>query len=154
MTDGRAFEWKVRDFLIASGYWVIRAAGSKGAVDLVALRCKTPSPGMWTKARMPLFVQAKAHRFGLPEKEWNALVELARACGAVPILAERPERGVVRFWALLGPKEPRRQEPRTLFRPGENVAGDVVKGWAIDGDRPYRVGRNLALNRDAREAPA
>src|SRR6185295_12494873 len=34
---GRSFEYKVRNYLLDRGYWVIRAAGSKGCADLVAL---------------------------------------------------------------------------------------------------------------------
>ena len=34
---GRRLEWLARDALIAQGYTVIRSAGSKGPVDLVAI---------------------------------------------------------------------------------------------------------------------
>lgn len=35
---GRRNEWRSRDILLAAGYWVSRAAGSKGAFDLIAFR--------------------------------------------------------------------------------------------------------------------
>lgn len=38
---GRAFEYKVRDFLKKSWPLVVRAAGSKGPVDIVAIRPET-----------------------------------------------------------------------------------------------------------------
>jgi len=73
---GRRFEWKVRDYLKARGYVVIRAAASK-PVDLVALRpgeillveCKYNSP--LTKARK------------------RELLELARASGAKVVIASK-----------------------------------------------------------------
>ena len=40
--SGRAFEWAYRKYLIAQGYSVLRAAGSKGPFDLV----------FWTSAPM------------------------------------------------------------------------------------------------------
>ena len=36
-TKGRAFEYEVRDYMKSLGWWVIRAASSKGHFDLVCL---------------------------------------------------------------------------------------------------------------------
>lgn len=36
--QGRRVEWKVRDYLIANGYDVVRAAASKGPADLVCFK--------------------------------------------------------------------------------------------------------------------
>jgi hypothetical protein len=36
-TKGRAFEYEVRDYMRSLGWWVIRAASSKGFYDLVCL---------------------------------------------------------------------------------------------------------------------
>jgi hypothetical protein len=57
---GRRAEWKSRDYLIACGYTVVRAAGSKGAFDLVA----------W-KADGGMLVQVKSGR-------WPGRVERAK----------------------------------------------------------------------------
>lgn len=38
--SGRRFEYKVRDYLEAHGYYVVRSAGSHGAIDLVGIRKK------------------------------------------------------------------------------------------------------------------
>jgi Holliday junction resolvase len=92
---GRRFEWKVRDDLIANGYEVMRAAGSKGStkVDLIAVK-----PGQM------LFIQCK-NSGALPPAEWDRIVEVAGWVGAVPILAANGERGRgVAYTRLLGPK--------------------------------------------------
>lgn len=95
---GRRFEWRVRDDLMANGYEVVRAAGSKGSskVDLFALK-----PGQL------LLVQCK--RTGaLPAAEWDRLVEVAAWVGGVPILAAVPKSGRgIAYTRLLGPKRPR-----------------------------------------------
>ena len=36
---GRRLEYRARDELIAQGYTVVRSAGSKGPIDLVAIGC-------------------------------------------------------------------------------------------------------------------
>lgn len=48
---GRRAEWKTRDLLARQGYTVVRAAGSKGAFDLIA----------WSRT-LALLVQVKAGR--------------------------------------------------------------------------------------------
>lgn len=37
-TDGRRFEYAVRNDLEADGYWVMRSAGSKTKADLIAIK--------------------------------------------------------------------------------------------------------------------
>jgi Holliday junction resolvase len=104
---GRNFEWKIRDDLIANGFEVLRAAGSKGSskIDLLAIK-----PGQL------LFIQAK--RSGaLPPAEWDRLVEVAAWVDAVPILAANGPhgRGVV-YTRLLAPKaRGRRVQPCEPF---------------------------------------
>jgi hypothetical protein len=78
---GRALEYRVRDELRAGKYFVTRSPASKSPVDLVAIR-----PGH------VYLIQCKRHG-QLPVIEWNALFELARSCGAVPILASQSETG-------------------------------------------------------------
>ena len=89
---GRALEHRVRTHLREEGYEVLRTAGSKSKVDLVAI-----------KAGQILFVQCK--RSGaLPPAEWNALWDLAQMVGAVPVLAEQLVRGR-RYWRLTARKD-------------------------------------------------
>ena len=72
---GRAFEWRVRDYLRGKGYLVVRSAASKGPFDLVALR----------KGEV-LLVQCKYHGY-ISKKERETLVRVARMVGAIPVLA-------------------------------------------------------------------
>jgi Holliday junction resolvase len=89
---GRDLEHRVRTELRKQGYEVLRTAGSKSKVDLVALK-----PGQI------LFVQCK--RSGaLPPAEWNGLWDLARMAGAVPVLAEQLTRGR-KYWRLMARKD-------------------------------------------------
>lgn len=98
---GRDLEHRVRTHLRNEGYEVLRTAGSKSKVDLVAIK-----PGQI------LFVQCK--RSGaLPPAEWNALWDLAQMVGAVPVLAEQLARGR-KYWRLTGRKDqPGRRQPYT-----------------------------------------
>ena len=99
---GRAFEYRTRDKLLDMGaVYVMRAAQSKGKVDLLALwHGKWQSNGdavpPIAKTGPPWIVQCK--RDGrLPAAEKLALLEIAEQTGAIPILAktERNGRGVL-----------------------------------------------------------
>jgi Holliday junction resolvase len=111
---GTRFEHKTRDDLIANGYDVIRAAGSKGPtkVDLVAVK-----PGSL------IFIQCKATGT-LPPAEWDRLVEVSGWVGAVPVLAANGPRGRgIVYTRLLGPKRRRaRTQPCEPFLPDEIAA--------------------------------
>lgn len=72
---GRALEHAARKLLDDAGYWTMRSAGSKGAVDVLAMK-----PGQ------TLLVQCKSNG-SLPSAEWNELYALAARLGAVPVLA-------------------------------------------------------------------
>jgi Holliday junction resolvase len=90
---GQTFEHCVRDDLRSRGFLlVVRAAGSKGPVDLVAARLNEL-----------LLVQCKRSLRCDPE-EWNALFTLAAACGAGPLVAGRPGRGRLKYMRLLAAK--------------------------------------------------
>ena len=95
-TVGRRVEHQVRDDLSQAG-WVIaaRAAGSKGAADLVAFK-----PG-----RVAL-VQVKRTNALLPPAERQALIALADTLGhgiALPIVATKPPRWAINYRLLTGP---------------------------------------------------
>lgn len=74
---GRRFEWRVRDYLTMLGYFVVRSAGSRGPVDLVALR----------RGRV-LLVQCRARGRGVPPE----LRDLAARLGAEAVLARKEGR--------------------------------------------------------------
>lgn len=74
---GRAFEYRVIRDLQERGFWCIRAAGSKGAVDVLAL----------AKGQI-LLVQAKTSG-KFPRSEREVLVLLAESLDATPVLVDR-----------------------------------------------------------------
>lgn len=98
---GTDFERKTRHHLEAEGYEVIRSAGSKGKIDLVAF-----------KTGAFLFVQCKLN--GLcPPAERVEILRLARMGGATPLVAHRKPDGrkvTVGYRRLLGPG-PKEFEP-------------------------------------------
>jgi len=110
---GRDFEARVRAALEASGWWVVRSAGSQGAVDLVAGR-----EGVWW------LVQCKRGGRGQlgPRARW-ALWTAATRTWAVPVLAvaDRGATGPVAWWRLDAADPPGGRwtpvDPRTAWRP-------------------------------------
>lgn len=109
---GRDLEHRVRAHLREEGYEVLRTAGSKSKVDLVAIK-----PGQI------LLVQCK--RSGaLPPAEWNALWDLAAMVGAVPVLAEQLPRGR-KYWRLTG-----RKDQPGLRQPYTEIVLDELAGVA------------------------
>lgn len=112
---GVAFERRVRTELERALFYVVRAAGSRGAVDLVAVR-----------ADVDLFVQVKRERTGFPRKEWEEVRRIAGDHGAVPVLASADGRAV--RWEVLN------VEWSGTFRPD---------GKAFDPRRLQEVGDDL-----------
>jgi Holliday junction resolvase len=80
-----AFERDVKRWLEGLGYFVVRSAGSRGPADHVALRAPD----------VRLLVQAKVDG-RLPRAERLALLAAADLAGALPVLVDRPARGVRR----------------------------------------------------------
>lgn len=97
---GRAFEYRTRDKLLKNGaVYVMRAAQSKGKVDLLAL-WPIPEPYAskgWTEHRpAPWLVQCKYSIHGggrLSPGEGADLVELAAQTGGVPVFARPGKNG-------------------------------------------------------------
>lgn len=92
--NGADFERKTRHDLEEQGYEVIRSAGSKGKVDLVAF-----------KTGQILFVQNKLNGLCAPA-ERSRLRDLAGMVGALPIVAYSHKEGrsaaTVRYRLLTG----------------------------------------------------
>lgn len=110
---GTAFERKVAADLTDNGYLVIRAAGSHGAADLVAVK-----PGQ------VLFVQVKLGGAGAcPPAEWDVFYRLAVSVAALPILAYRPGRQGIAYWLVAGPKaRVTKTPPAVAWTPDELAA--------------------------------
>ena len=88
---GARRERQVRDSLVAAGWLVVRATGSLGFADLVALKA----------GERPLMVEVKANA-GSPFKNFpperrRELVEAAEMAGAVAVLAHWPPRGKLQW---------------------------------------------------------
>lgn len=104
---GRAFEYRVRDYLDKREYFWVRSAGSKGVADLVALKDGYPA----------LLIQCKRHG-AMPPKEWNALLIAAAEAGAEPVLARNDAKHHIELLRLTywkdgrGAKQP--MEPYTI----------------------------------------
>lgn len=89
---GKRTEYKVRDVLVDEGWWVIRAGGSLGAADFVALKA----------GERPVLVQVKSTAAG-PFSDFGpaaraTLREVAKETGAVPVLAHWPTHGKLRWY--------------------------------------------------------
>lgn len=99
MSAGIDFERRTRVDLEGNGYWTMRAAGSHGAVDVLAIK-----PGQI------LGVQCKLRNPLIPPAERTALLDWAARCDAVPLVASRVKQGrrtvvVYRRLTGVGPKE-------------------------------------------------
>lgn len=92
---GYAFEQKVAGDLTQDGYYVVRAGGSHGVADLVALK-----PGQ------VLLVQCKTNGI-VTAAEWNKLYDVATRVEAVALVAYRPRRGIIAYRAIQVRREPR-----------------------------------------------
>jgi hypothetical protein len=101
-SDGRKLEYAAQHDLEADGYWVIRAAGSKGHADLVAIK-----PGsVLGMASETLFVQCKLSGAMTPG-ERHSLTALAAQLGGTAVCARWAKNGRaarhVEFRELTGP---------------------------------------------------
>jgi Holliday junction resolvase len=86
---GDYLERQTRHALVAHGWIVVRAAGSLGVADLVALR----------RNNTPLLISCKVG--GLPPPiERQQLMDAADRSGARPIVATRENRGWVVLYAM------------------------------------------------------
>lgn len=124
--QGAAFERKTRKHLEENGYEVIRSAGSKGKVDLVAF-----------KRGELLFVQNKINGLCAPA-ERSRLRDLAGMVDALPLVAYSHKEGraaaVVRYRLLTGdgPKHWASWTPDHAMKP-------VCEHWRLQAE-PERAG--------------
>ena len=97
---GDYHERRVRDQLMERGFYVVRAAGSLGPADLVALR----------HDRKPRLIACKITG-SITYDELNGLWTSAVLAGATPLIASRTKPGVIGWQMLL-------QSPRKGNRAG------------------------------------
>ena len=94
-SDGRKLEYAAMLDLTENGYWTIRAAGSKGAADIVAI-----------KAGQLIFIQCKRSGVMAPA-ERAVLLDLATMFKGIPLCARWVKAGraarTVEFRQLTGP---------------------------------------------------
>jgi Holliday junction resolvase len=83
---GDYFEYQTRDDMTKRGWFVVRAAGSKGPCDLVALH----------HGRRPLLISCKSDGKINPDQR-RTLIVTARLAGGLPMLAYRLKRGLVAY---------------------------------------------------------
>lgn len=87
---GTDFERKVKAMLTEDGYLVVKAGGSKGVADLVAIK-----PGQ------VLLISCKlGGPSAVPRLEWNAFLKAGDDSGALAVVASRPARGKVALHLL------------------------------------------------------
>lgn len=130
---GTAFERATRKHLEKQGYEVIRSAGSKGTVDLVAF-----------KQGECLFVQCKLTAGLITLDAWNKLVTFAGYIGALPIVAVRAAvKDDPQYYRLTGPLAARQhRSPLMAHWTPDEVAEHAWRGTlrregetGVSGDR-------------------
>lgn len=120
---GTAFERQVRHALEADGYDVIRSAGSKGKIDLVAI-----------KRGQILFVQCKLNGLCGPA-ERSELLRVAYLVDALPLVAYKGTEGrqrPIRYRLLTGagPKEFRDWAPDEVHEETERCSEVLMRNAA------------------------
>ena len=104
---GRAFEYRVKSLLEKHGYFVMRSAGSRSPVDLVAFR-----------ETQTIFIQCKRHG-AIDRNDVNILYDLSMKHGAMPVLSEIPKgktRGID-LWVLTGKMGRKQRKPLVRWSP-------------------------------------
>ena len=114
---GDYLERQAKAALEAYGWLVVRAAGSLGVADLVALRSDM----------RPLLVSCKigppGKRPDIPPAERRELIEACGKAGARPIMATRTHRGMVDIHVVRADTTyPLIDQLRVPYRPGKSVA--------------------------------
>jgi len=83
---GRRVEYRVKEVLEGEGYYVVRAAGSHGLFDLVAINPAT---------RRILLVQVRGSERGVSGRERGEMARFAGVYTVVPAYTERVGRRLV-----------------------------------------------------------
>lgn len=82
---GRALEYAMKDKLEKQGYFVVRAAGSHGVADLVAIKYyKLGAEILFISCKIPMYA---------PPAERKALLDAAARYGAVAMITKKNPKG-------------------------------------------------------------
>lgn len=108
---GRRLEYSVKDNLERLGYVTVRAAGSKGPADIIAM-----------DSSRKYFIQCKISGY-IGVEEWNEIMRYARKVCAIPIMATREEgkRGVKYFRMMRDKDGTKKRQPLEPFEFGKAV---------------------------------
>jgi Holliday junction resolvase len=91
---GHARERKVAAQLGEDGWFVLRAAGSLGVADLIALKA----------GRKPMMLEVKATSrgpfAGFPPADRQELIAVAKQSGALPFLVHWPKHGKAKWYGV------------------------------------------------------
>jgi Holliday junction resolvase len=91
---GKKFEYEVKEHYEKEGYYVARAAGSKGIADLVAI----PNRENYFLPELALLIQCKKTSYKkLSKREIREFLETASKYKAIPILATKEGKRTVFF---------------------------------------------------------
>jgi len=126
-TRGRAFEYRCKRALEEQGFWVMRAAQSKGIADLVAVQ-----------NGYAVLVQCKLGKGGMPPGEWNQFVSACRILHVPPVIALGVPRQPVKWYLLTGPKRTRGVAQAWL--PLDDLRSLTVKADKVKvGDKEWEI---------------
>jgi Holliday junction resolvase len=95
---GHRRENKVREVLESQGWFVIRATGSLGCADLVAVR-KSYLKGYCITRLIEVKATASSPFSGFPPAERDRLIAVARQCGGTAWLIWWPPRGEMKWYS-------------------------------------------------------
>lgn len=111
---GRDFERSIRGRLERRGYFVMRAYGSKGKADLLAV-----GPVCVEHRISALFIQCK-RRGDIGSREWNEVWDLAQTFDGWAVVTMKLSERTVGFYRIDAPREPRKPgRPWTMFDPAD-----------------------------------
>lgn len=109
---GYRFEAAIRGRLQRRRYFVMRAASSKGPVDLLAV-----GPPCLAAGITALFIQCK-RRGEIGSAEWNVVYEVAQEHGGWAVVTMKLSENTVGFYRLDAPREKHKPgRPWTMFEP-------------------------------------
>ena len=113
---GNYLERRAADKLRHDGYTCWQTRGSKTPADIIAAK-----PGQL------LLVQVKAGLATITHDEWNNLLATATRAGAIPIVADRLKRGVIRWRRITHAHQPNSRDWPAVDWHADQVAAAMAR---------------------------